>query len=138
MQNILNLEYKLEDQAKIDFRLANAALQEEEDKLKQLIMRNADYQRQLKESTTDELDLKKISFLKSAMEIMKTKIRDQMFEIKKAQTKVEEARDKLNEVMIDRKTQEKLKEKAFEVFKKDLLAQESKEIDQLVSFTYRP
>ena len=39
-------------------------------------------------------------------------------------------------VMIERKTHEKLKEKAFEDFQKELKATEAKEIDELVSFTY--
>ena len=38
--------------------------------------------------------------------------------------------------MIERKTHEKLKEKAFEDFQKELKATEAKEIDELVSFTY--
>ncbi|OYO51514.1 flagellar export protein FliJ, partial [Lachnotalea glycerini] len=46
------------------------------------------------------------------------------------------ARIKLYEVMNDRKIHEKLKENAFEDFMKELNAQESKEIDELVSYTY--
>jgi flagellar FliJ protein len=38
--------------------------------------------------------------------------------------------------MIERKTHEKLREKAFEQFKEELKQVESKEIDELVSFTY--
>ena len=49
---------------------------------------------------------------------------------------VELARKQLNEAMVERKTHEKLKEKAFEEFKQELLHEESKEIDELVSYTY--
>ena len=38
--------------------------------------------------------------------------------------------------MKDRKTHEKLREKAFEQFKEDLKAEEVKEIDQLTSYTH--
>jgi flagellar FliJ protein len=38
--------------------------------------------------------------------------------------------------MVERKAQEKLREKAFDEFKLEVAAQEGKEIDQLVSFTY--
>ena len=41
-----------------------------------------------------------------------------------------------DEAMVERKTHEKLKEKAFEEFKQELLHEESKEIDELVSYTY--
>ena len=43
---------------------------------------------------------------------------------------------KLNEVMMERKTHEKLKEQAFEVFKQEMQYAENKEIDELVSYTY--
>lgn len=49
---------------------------------------------------------------------------------------VEAARLKLNEVMMERKTHEKLKEQAFEVFKQEMQYAENKEIDELVSYTY--
>ena len=38
--------------------------------------------------------------------------------------------------MKERKTHENLKEKAFEAFKEELLAEESKMTDELVSYTY--
>ena len=53
-----------------------------------------------------------------------------------AEKNVELARTKLNEVMMERKTHEKLKEQAFEVFKQELQYAENKEIDELVSYTY--
>ena len=46
------------------------------------------------------------------------------------------AREKLNEAMKERKTYEKLKENAFEDFKKELNAEEQKEINELVSFRF--
>ena len=49
---------------------------------------------------------------------------------------VEEARQKLNEAMIERKTHEKLREKKFEEYMQEYNAEESKEIDQLVSYTF--
>ena len=41
MQNILNVKYKLEDQAKTEFMMANRTLQEEENKLEILEKRKA-------------------------------------------------------------------------------------------------
>ena len=38
--------------------------------------------------------------------------------------------------MKDRKTHENLRDKAFEEFKKELAAEESKATDELVSYTY--
>ena len=63
-------------------------------------------------------------------------IADQMKEVARAAKLVEKARAALQELMQERKAHEKLKENAFEEFMKDELAAESKEIDQLTSYTY--
>ena len=49
---------------------------------------------------------------------------------------MEEVRLALQTAMQESKTQEKLREKAFEQFVKEENARESKEIDELVSYTY--
>ena len=54
----------------------------------------------------------------------------------RARKKAEDARDRLQEAVQDRKTHEKLKENAFEVFKQEVAASESKEIDELVSYRH--
>ena len=136
MQNILTLREKLEEQQKTAFRGANAILDEEQIKLRELYARQMGYEKSLKECQQESIDLKKWNFYKNAIDTMKSKVRDQMFVVKKAQDNLEIERQKLNEAIKERKIQEKLKEHAFEEFKKEILADESKEIDQLVSFTY--
>lgn len=136
MQNILELKEKLESQEKIAFSMANAKLSEEQEKLSELMLRRIGYENQLKEMTKGELNLRDIKNCKESINTMKSMIRDQMIAIQKAQREVEIARQRLDAVMKDRKTHEKLREKAFEDFKKELLMEESKETDQLVSFTY--
>ena len=71
-----------------------------------------------------------------AIDVLKSKQRSQMMNVHAAERDVELARKQLNEAMVERKTHEKLKEKAFEEFKQELLHEESKEIDELVSYTY--
>jgi flagellar FliJ protein len=56
--------------------------------------------------------------------------------VKKAEQQVELARQKLNLAMLERKTHEKLKENAKEVFFMELASGERKEVDELVSFKY--
>ena len=87
-------------------------------------------------SPSDKINVVKISNARKDVNTMKTIIRSQMFEVKKAQDELEIKRKLLSDVMIERKTHEKLKEKAFEDFQKELKATEAKEIDELVSFTY--
>ncbi len=138
MQNILDIKQKIESQEKIAYAQANALLQEEQDKLTKLLVRRAGFEKQLKESTSGSLDFKEIHRLKESIEIMKVMIRDQMMQVHIAERNVDEARNKLDEVMKERKTHENLKEKAFDEFRAELNAEENKVVDELVSYTYRP
>jgi len=136
MQNILDIKIKLETQAKNEFAVAAAALLEEEEKLHDLEVRRAGYIDALREAQNDILDIARIAELKRSIDTMKSLIRTQMFAVQKAQRAVETARAKLNAIMQERKTHENLKERDFEIFKQELAADEAKQIDQLVSFTY--
>jgi flagellar FliJ protein len=136
MQNILDIKEKLETQARNDYAVANAALAEEEEKLNNLIRRRNDYEEKLKESYNGTLDLGSITEYADAVEIIKYHIRLQEVNVAKAQKQVDITREKLQEAMQERKTHEKLKENAFEVFKQEVAAAESKEIDELVSYRH--
>ena len=136
MQSILEIKKKLEEQAKNEFAAARAALNEEEDKLEQLKKRKEAYEdegRALRENTLNIMD---IIENKEALLRMDEFIADQQLNVKRAQDRMEEARLALQTAMQESKTQEKLREKAFEQFVKEENARESKEIDELVSYTY--
>ena len=137
MENILSIKYKLEEQAKNVFADAKHKLDLEEEKLDALYQRKNEYEESLSNRIVDQLNLLEIKRLEDSIEILKYKIRMQIVAVNAAKQEVELARIKLNEVMMERKTQEKLKEKAFEEFKKELNDEERKEVDELVSFMYR-
>ncbi|MBR5407491.1 MAG: flagellar export protein FliJ [Lachnospiraceae bacterium] len=136
MQNILDIKLKLETQAKNEYAVANAELAEEEDKLRVLKERRQGYEAHLAQLYSDRLDLKEISEAADAVEIMKYHIGLQEENVRRAGRKVEVAREKLQEAIKERKTHEKLKENAFEEFKLEVAAAESKEIDELVSYRH--
>ena len=136
MQNILDVKMKLESQAKIAYGISNQKYLEEQKKLQEIVLRRASYEKILKESMMGKIDIRQVSHARADVNTMKTLMRRQMMEVHKAERALEDARKALNEVMMERKTHEKLKEKAFEQFKAELKAEESKEIDQLVSYTY--
>lgn len=136
MQNILDVKLKIETQEKNEFSIAARRLAEEEEKLEELRRRQSDYIFRLQESSVGELDLQEINYLKKSINTMKSLIRTQMFEVNKAQRELEVVRARLNEVMMERKTHENLKERDFEIFKAEMAAEEAKEIDQLISFTH--
>lgn len=136
MQNILNLKEKLEEQKKAAFGLAKSKLDEEQNKLDNLYMKKNHYQLQLIECFSSRLDLLNIKKNEEALKVVQIKIEQQCIVVKQAERQVELARIQLTEAMKERKTHEKLREKAFEAFKSEVLHEESKEVDELVSFKY--
>ena len=136
LESILSIKYKLEDQAKTEYGLELARLRLEEEKLLKLEEKKEGYQIKLKDAVQNYLDVNHIRELQSSVEYVKYNMSIQRLVIKAQEQRVEEARRKLDEAMKERKTFEKLKEKAFEQFKIELEAQERKEIDELVSFRF--
>lgn len=136
MQNILDIKVKMESQAKIAYGIANAKLAEEQEKLQQILIRRAGYERMSKELVSGSLHIQDIRECKRAIDTMKSLQRTQMMNVHAAEKNVEMARRQLNDVMVERKTHEKLREKAFEQFKQELASTEGKEIDELVSYSY--
>lgn len=136
MQGILNVKEKMESQAKNEFAIANAHLNEEVEKLDILVLRKEGYERDLERLYKDILDVNEISKTQNAIENIKYQIRLQQIAVRDAELKVEKAREKLTDAMLERKTHDKLKEKQFEEFLAQEAANESKEIDELVSYRY--
>ncbi|MBE5890543.1 MAG: flagellar export protein FliJ [Lachnospiraceae bacterium] len=136
MQNILDIKQKLESQAKITYGLAAQRFAEEQQKLQELMIRRMRYEKALRQMMEGPLNLKEIHNAKSDVTMIKTLVRAQTIKTRRAEAQMNDARRALNEVMQERKIQEKLKEKAFEEFKREIAAQEAKEIDELVSYTY--
>ena len=136
MQNILDLKQKLEEQEKANFGLAVARYNEEQQKLRDIMIRQAGYEKHLKDISVGDIDVKEIKTCKSAIASMKVALRAQLIEVSKAQKAMENARRKLNAVMMERKMHEKLREHAFEEFLDEIDREESKITDELVSHTY--
>lgn len=136
MQSILNIKLKMETQAKQEFSAARAALDEEEERLRHLYDRKAGYEAEAAELLTGVLNPRDIEANKAAILCMADYIADQKIQVAEAEKNLELARERLTEVMMERKTHETLKEKAFEQFLMEEKRQESKEIDELTSYTY--
>lgn len=136
MENILGIKYKMEDQAKTAYGLARRKLMKEEDKLLYLKNLLEEYLNKNKELRMKKLDIKRLREYTDASESVKKEIKLQELAVKKAEQQVELARQKLNLAMMERKTHEKLKDNAKEVFFLEVASGERKEIDELVSFKY--
>lgn len=136
MQSILNIKEKMEEQAKQAFAAANHQLMVEEERLERLKKRRIQYLEEgvlLRQQVLDPLKLQENV---SALDFIKEAIVEQKIRVRKAEETVDRARQVLQEYMIERKTHEQLKEAAFEEFKEELAKEESKEVDELVSYVY--
>ena len=131
MQNILDVKYKLETQAKTAFSMAASRLNQEEEKLEGLHQRRRAYESHAKELVADKLDFREIKVNRIAIETVKGAIQNQVVAVHVAQRNLENARIRLKDVMTERKTHEILKEKAFDEFKKELEKEESKVVDSM-------
>ena len=136
MQGILDIKEKLENKAKQDFAEANMRLDAEKQKMDELQAKRFFYMQEGVKLRMEIIDVRKIRENKIAVLKMDEYIANQKKEIARAAKAVEKARAALQEVMQERKAHEKVKERAFEEFLKEEQATESKEIDQLTSYTY--
>lgn len=136
MQNILDVQYRLEEVAKGEYSIAQAALNEELRKLDVLYGELHEYEKKLKILVSGKLDFQEITFTENAVEHKKFRIKEQNKKVGIAEKKLERARKKLNDIMIDRKTHELLREKSFEQYIRELNKEEATEVDELVSFRY--
>lgn len=136
MQNILDIKIKMENQAKIAYGIASRRLAEEQEKLQQILMRRAGYERRARELVCGTLNVTEIRECRRAIDVMKSQQRTQMMNVHAAEKTLEMAHQELNQVMVERKTHEKLRERAFEEFKQEIAQAEGKEIDELVSYNY--
>ena len=136
MQSLLNIQYQLESQAKMDLGRAQMHLNEEEEKLQILIDRKEAYLEEGRLMRSDRLHIMDLKDNSNAVLIMDEMIDRQREQVALAQKVVEEARKKLQEVMQERKMHEKLREKAFVEFVREENAAEHKAVDELTSYTY--
>lgn len=136
LQNILSVKEKLENQAKAEYGLEMAKLHEEQDRKMQMEQKKLQMQNVLIDLLNATLDIPQIRKMERGIEMLKEDIILQKQVIIQQKQQVKKARKKLDQAMQERKTYEKLKEKAFDAFKLEINAAEQKEVDELLSFTH--
>lgn len=136
MQNLLTMKEKLEEQEKNNYSQANLRLMEAEEELQRLQDRLLEAQAELRAEMASALNVRMIRRRENAVEIIRMYVRQQELVVIRCQKELEIARQRLNEVMKERKTYEKLRERAFEEFCLEENRKEQKEVDELVSYRY--
>lgn len=136
MQSILDIKAKMVEQARMEFATARMRLNEEEEKLQILIGRKDAYEEKGRTLRKDTLKVMEIMENRDDIARMDEFIVLQKVQVERAEQQFEEARRKLQVAMQESKTQEKLKEKAFDEFMREENAREAKEVDELTSYTH--
>lgn len=136
MQSLLDIAYKMESLAKVEFANAQNQLDLEERALRDLRVKKASYEQRMRVALKETLDFKEVKLCKAGIEQTSEAISKQILQIELAKRRLEEARAKLKDTMAERKTHEKLREQNLEAYMQEFNAEESKEIDQLVSYQF--
>lgn len=136
MQSILEIKYKLQDQAKTAFMQAQMKVDEAQNELELLIERKMQYEQQKKRLLMEHLDVRRLNECETAINTMEYYIDNQRKKVAALEAVLDNSRRKLKEAMADCKMHEKLKENEFQEFIHELNEQEKKEIDELVSYQY--
>jgi len=136
LQSILDIKIKMETQAKQEFAEAKNALDDEQAKLDELFRRRLAYEEESHRLLMGTLKVKDIEDNKFALLRMEEAIYLQQQQIVMAEKRMEEAREHLADVMMERKTHETLREKAFDEFLQEENKAESKSVDELTSYSY--
>lgn len=136
LQNVLDVKLKLENQARTNFSLAAAKVNDEEERLSALYAEKTDYEDDYRKKSSGKLNVFELKQARDNISYIDGRITAQKKNVEMAKKSLEIARFQLNEAMKERKIHEKLKENAFEEFMHEENEAEKKEIDQLVSFRY--
>lgn len=136
MQSVLDIKYRLEDQAKGVYAAAKLRYEEEVEKKERLEEQKGRYENALQKLMLNRLDFREIQFTKTGIEAIEDAIKKQKRAVAIAKHEMEAASERLRELMVERKTHEKLKEKALEEYQKESLDIERKETDEIVSYRF--
>ena len=136
LQGVLEIKEKLEGQAKINFGIARARLTAEENKRDEILARKAEYRERLEQLVNGDLNVTEIARCSDAIDIIDEQLSSQEMMVKRAEKQLELMRTRLNTVVMERKTIEKLREKRFAEYLQEYNNEERKQVDELVSYRH--
>lgn len=136
MESLFEIKQKLEEQAKAAYAAAKMRLSEEEERLLALQKKKEAYIEEQREVMSHFIFVPKLNALQIAVDTTDERIQRQKQNVRKAEIAVRAAEERLINSMTERKTQERLRENAFEEYKQEMNAEEQKEVDERTSFQY--
>ena len=137
LQSVLNLKSRLEEQQRNAFATARRHVDEEEEKLNNLYGRLSFYEDEGRRMLTeDSLHVRDIIDNEHAISIVKDYIEDQKAAVKRAEELLEIERLKLVDAMKERRTYERLREKAYDDYLEEEKRTEGVINDEHNSYVY--
>ncbi len=136
LQGILNIKLKMEEQEKLAFAEARMRLNDEQDRLNLLFTRKDEITEEKKQNMSGAIRFVELQVAENAIKGLDLSIEDQKKAVRRAEKALSLAEDRLNAAMKERKTYEKLREKAFEEFLAMEAHNEQMEINELVAYRH--
>lgn len=136
LQSILDIKYKMETQAKLAYAMARRKLTDHQILLEEMFVEKRRLEDVYRELASGPLNVRELLDGKKAIDFQKDVIKGQLVEVKVAEKNLDIAAARLNEIMKERKTHEKLREHAFDDFVLEMNLGEKKEIDELVTYRF--
>lgn len=134
LQTLLKLKEQFEKNAKNELGVAIMKLEEEKSKLR-VIEDNIDITtNDFREACSGVIRPEKIKDLKAYLEHLQLARDKQKENVKRQQRNVDIIRERLVEIMRERKVLENLKEKDFQEYLKEEAKKEQQQVDELVSY----
>ena len=136
LQSFLSLKEKLEDQRRLEYGRAMAALERERKKEAVLIKEKEDTIDEFTKMVQTKIEPEKFTMLNIYIEIVKEKLVEQKKVVAEAERFAEEKRIVLVEAMREKETLQRLKEKDYEEFLVEEKRLEQRAVDEIVSYKY--
>lgn len=133
LQTSLNVRYRQEDQQKMVLQEKIRHHEEGILELNRLMNRLEISYNRIRQLQTGNLDIRELEACNKFVLVVTTQVEEQKIVVEQRSKAVEEAREKLLEIVKARKILEKLKERHFEEYRQEALREEQKIIDEMAA-----
>lgn len=136
LQTALDIKVREEENQKEAVGKLQKFYQEQMNQLNLFEEKLMDYQNQLRKQQKESIELTKIRSYEEYLPVLHNKMSQQSAQVEKVLAEIHKARKVLVSLMQERKVLEKLKFKKYEEYRKMLLLEEQKSIDEMAMNTY--
>ncbi|MCX7746998.1 MAG: flagellar export protein FliJ [Clostridia bacterium] len=136
LQPLLNVKIQIEDSLKNEFGKAMLKLEQEKERLSLLEYERKELIGTFNERSAQGVMVKELREYTAYISHMKEKMDLQKENINAAQRNVDKCREELIKASREREIIEKLKEKKYQEYLKEILKEEQKTNDEVVSYSY--